>query len=65
MNTAFVPNNPSLILVIDDDLVIRFQLRQALTQQGYQILEATDGKDGLDLFTRYHPDIILSKSGGE
>ncbi|MGB3205595.1 MAG: response regulator, partial [Crinalium sp.] len=48
-----------LILVIDDDLVMRFQLRQAMENEGYQIIEAADGKEGLEMFTRFAPDIVL------
>ncbi len=52
-------NNPPLILVVDDDIVVRFQLNQAMEQEGYQIIEASDGSEGLELFTRSHPDIVL------
>jgi CheY-like chemotaxis protein/nitrogen-specific signal transduction histidine kinase len=51
--------SPPLILIVDDDLVMRFQLRQVMENEGYQILEASDGKEGLDLYSRFHPDIVL------
>lgn len=57
--TATVPNHPPLILVVDDDTFMRLQLRQTMEQEGYQTLEASNAKEGLELYTRFHPDIVL------
>ena len=40
---------PVLILVVDDEPPIRKLLRMGLTAQGYQTLEAANGKAALDL----------------
>jgi two-component system KDP operon response regulator KdpE len=50
------------VLVIDDEPPIRKLLRMGLTTQGYQILEAPDGKTALDLLGR-EPDLIILDLG--
>jgi len=49
----------ALILVVDDDKLMRLQLRRAMEQAGYQVVEANDGEQALAAYTRYHPDIVL------
>ena len=53
---------PAKVLVIDDEVPIRKLLRMGLTTQGYQILEAPDGKTALDLLSR-EPDLIILDLG--
>lgn len=48
-----------LILVADDDKVTRTCLRQAMEQEGYQVVEAIDGESCLAAFTRMQPDVVL------
>lgn len=48
-----------LVLVIDDDKLTRLELRLAMTQAGYRVAEATDGKAGLEAFEQTHPAIVL------
>ena len=43
---------PIKVLVIDDEPPIRKLLRMGLTTQGYEILEAPNGKTGLELLSR-------------
>lgn len=50
---------PPLILVVDDDKFMRIQLRQAMVQDGYQVVEASNGQQGLDTFTELRPDVVL------
>jgi two-component system, OmpR family, KDP operon response regulator KdpE len=50
------------VLVIDDEPPIRKLLRMGLTSQGYQILEAPDGKTALNLLAR-EPDLIILDLG--
>ncbi|MBN1937197.1 MAG: response regulator, partial [Anaerolineae bacterium] len=47
------------ILVIDDDQVNINLITRYLTMIGYEVVSATNGADGLDLFQKHHPDLIL------
>ncbi|NJO76289.1 MAG: response regulator [Leptolyngbyaceae cyanobacterium RM1_406_9] len=50
---------PPLVLVIDDDKLTRLELRLAMTQAGYRVAEATDGRKGLAVFEQTRPAIVL------
>ncbi len=47
------------ILVADDELAMRQNLVELLTEEGYELLEAADGKEALELTVARHPDIVL------
>lgn len=50
------------VLVIDDEPPIRKLLRMGLSTQGYDIIEATNGKNGLALLAE-NPDVIVLDLG--
>jgi len=50
------------ILVIDDEPPIRKLLRMGLSTQGYDVLEAPNGKAGLELLAQ-NPDLIILDLG--
>ena len=47
------------ILVVDDDRVILKTLSMALTQNGYEVLTASDGAEAVSIVTDKKPDLIL------
>jgi two-component system KDP operon response regulator KdpE len=54
---------PSLrVLVIDDEPPIRKLLRMGLGTQGYEILEAPNGRSGLELLAQ-NPDLVILDLG--
>jgi two-component system KDP operon response regulator KdpE len=53
---------PLRVLVVDDESPIRKLLRMGLTAQGYQTLEAANGKAALDLL-KEAPDLIILDLG--
>ncbi len=53
---------PLRVLVVDDEPPIRKLLRMGLTAQGYQTLEAPNGKAALDLLSQ-SPDLIILDLG--
>ncbi|MCW8999651.1 MAG: response regulator [Kangiellaceae bacterium] len=52
-------NKPSKVLVIDDEKLVRESIAIYLEDSGYQVYEAHDGKQGIELFCEFHPDIVL------
>ena len=56
------PNAP-LILVIEDDPQMRRFLRATLTSNGYELLEATTGQEGIKQIGLHHPDLIILDLG--
>jgi two-component system KDP operon response regulator KdpE len=53
---------PAKVLVIDDEPPIRKLLRMGLATQGYQILEAPNGKTALELLS-LGPDLVILDLG--
>jgi two-component system, NtrC family, response regulator AtoC len=47
------------ILVIDDEKLLRWALEQNLSKEGYAVISAETGLEGLDLFSAEQPDIVL------
>ena len=47
------------VLVIDDDQDFRASVRSLLESQGYEVLEAPTGHDGLRQVVAHSPDVIL------
>lgn len=47
------------ILVIDDSIYQRGQIRRALEPEGHELLEATNGREGLEMVDTSRPDCIL------
>ena len=47
------------ILVIEDNAVTRQIVRLSLSAQGYEILEAEDGRTAISKLTECHPDLII------
>jgi two-component system, OmpR family, KDP operon response regulator KdpE len=54
--------SPITVLVVDDEPPIRKLLRLGLTTQGYEILDAPNGKTALELLAR-NPDLIILDLG--
>jgi two-component system KDP operon response regulator KdpE len=53
---------PLRVLIVDDEPPIRKLLRMGLTAQGYQVLEAPNGKAALELVAQ-GPDLIILDLG--
>ncbi len=47
------------LLFIEDDDAIRMALSMALEDEGYEVREAADGKEGLVAFAEHEPDLVL------
>lgn len=47
------------ILIVEDDPALRGVLSDKLLTEGYAVIEASDGKSGLDIALKEHPACIL------
>jgi two-component system, OmpR family, KDP operon response regulator KdpE len=61
MNTGTVHNH--VVLVIDDEVQIRRLLRITLEANGYKVIEAENGKDGLVEAATRRPQIVILDLG--
>jgi PAS domain S-box-containing protein len=52
------PEGTSTVLVIDDDPVVRDVMRRFLDGEGFQVMTASDGAEGLRLARELHPAVI-------
>ena len=50
----------NLILVVEDDTDTRIMLRRQLEKEGWQIIEAENGRKALELLTTHQPGLIVS-----
>ena len=52
-------NDNSKILVVDDDDAVRTLVSSTLEQEGYQVLMASKGQEGMDAYAKEHPDLVI------
>ncbi len=50
----------TMVLVVEDEFGIAELLDAVLTEEGYQVVTAMNGRDGLELLARERPELILS-----
>ena len=48
-----------IVLVVDDEAPIRHVLRDLLGDEGYQVMEAANGRIALQMAQEHHPDLML------
>jgi len=51
------------VLLIDDEIQIRRFLKVSLESHDFQFFEASTGKEGIQMFCRIHPDIVILDLG--
>ncbi|WP_298005594.1 HD-GYP domain-containing protein [Anaerolinea sp.] len=54
------PVRPVKILLVEDDLALLEVVRDILSDTGYEVMTATNGREGLQAFRLFRPDLILS-----
>lgn len=52
-------NAPKIVLVVEDEHPILLVLRDRLKDEGYRVLEASNGEEGLSIALKEHPDLIV------
>ena len=54
------PADPKyLVLVVDDEQFIRESYQDLLISEGYKVITASNGQEGVNKAAQYHPDIIM------
>ncbi len=48
------------VLCIEDEAPLREIIVEELEDEGYDVLEANDGREGLDMILRHRPDMVVS-----
>lgn len=48
------------ILVIDDEPVLRLTIKHFLEQEGHRVWVAENGREGLELFRKFRPDVVVT-----
>lgn len=48
-----------IVLIVDDDAMTRLLVVEALEPEGFEVVEAANGAEGIAAFQRIHPDVIL------
>ena len=52
--------NKKKILLVEDEENLALILKDTLEAQGYEIIVAPDGEDGLNLYYQFAPDVIVT-----
>ena len=52
-------NQDVLVLIVDDDVVVRETLRAAVALEGYRFALAADGREALNKLAEVQPDVVL------
>jgi twitching motility two-component system response regulator PilH len=58
-NRRVVPPMGTSVLIVDDSSTIRFVMSKMLWESGYKVVEATNGREGIDMALEHSPDLIF------
>ena len=58
-----MPDNDHLVLLIEDEQPIRRFLRASLTSEGYRVVEAVSGEEGMRMAAVQPPDLVILDLG--
>lgn len=59
VNAEPMAGDTKKVLLVEDDKMIIDMYTLKFTQEGYEVVQAENGKDGLDFAKKHNPDIIL------
>lgn len=57
--TSSKDSSKPLVLVVDDDIAGLLMASEALASDGFEVIEAEDGQEAVDQFTKHRPDVII------
>jgi two-component system, response regulator PdtaR len=47
------------VLIVDDEMLVRRSLRRVLESRGHQVVEASDGRQGLEVWREIQPELVI------
>lgn len=47
------------ILVVDDEMTVRYMVTESLKEEGYDVVEARNGSDAINIAAAEQPDLII------
>jgi CheY-like chemotaxis protein len=50
---------PRRVLVVDDDEQLRYVLSETMTEDGYEVQAASNGREAIAIMQSWHPDLIV------
>lgn len=59
LTESLTTSTAPLVLIVDDDRSMRAILKKIVTNAGYRVAEAVHGAEGIDLYMRLQPDLVL------
>lgn len=58
--TGVPARNHGRIVVIDDEAVLRVTFQQFLSEEGFDVATAPNGKEGVNLCHNFNPDLVIT-----
>ncbi len=55
-----MPEKARKLLVVDDETIVRQSIVAYLEDSGFDVIEANNGRLGLELFKKYNPDLVVT-----
>ncbi len=52
--------NEIKVLVVEDDAFFQRVLHKRLSAEGYQVVTASDGREGMKAIVAFEPDLVIS-----
>lgn len=59
LDKTSISQDAPLVLIVDDDRMMRTLLCRAVKKEGYQTIEAVSGEAALEMYEEQHPNLIL------
>lgn len=53
-------NQPKTVLLVEDEVMFRRSVASYLKDSGYRVVEAGNGREGLEVFAIERPDVVIT-----